>query len=55
MSAPDTNLERQSKNHRPALIGMGLVVVAILAFIMLAPIAPDNDAPDVATPAVATE
>ena len=26
MSAPDTNIEKQNKRHRPSLIGIGAVV-----------------------------
>ncbi|MEO0744197.1 MAG: hypothetical protein AAFU86_00990 [Pseudomonadota bacterium] len=34
MSAPNTNIERQKKRHRPALIGMA--VVAIFAALVFA-------------------
>ena len=34
MSAPDTDLEKQQRRHRPALAGMGLAV--ILAAVLLA-------------------
>ncbi|WP_299695117.1 hypothetical protein [uncultured Tateyamaria sp.] len=44
MSAPDTNIEKQHRRHYPALYGIGAVLVAVLAFIFLAPAAPDDDA-----------
>ncbi|WP_299374059.1 hypothetical protein [uncultured Tateyamaria sp.] len=53
MSAPDTNIEKQTRRHSPALLGIGTVVVAILAFILLAPLAPDDDATP--PPVAATE
>jgi hypothetical protein len=34
MSAPDTNIDKQKRRHRPALIGMG-VVLAFAAIISL--------------------
>lgn len=35
MSAPDTNLEKQKNRHRPALIGIAVVLVfAGLVFLM---------------------
>ncbi|CRL11484.1 hypothetical protein [Phaeobacter italicus] len=30
MSAPDTNVEREEKRHKPALLGIRGVVVAVL-------------------------
>ena len=44
MSAPDTNIEKQTRRHSPALWGIGIVLAAIIAFVFLAPLAPDNDA-----------
>lgn len=37
MSPPDTNIEKQERRHRPALLGIAisLAFVAILAFIFL--------------------
>lgn len=55
MSAPDTNLKTQMWYHRPPLIGMAAVVVAILAFVFLSQLSPDDDATPPATPIVATE
>lgn len=52
MTAPDTNVERQTRRHKPALLGIGAAVAAVLAFILLAQTAPDNDA---TTPTVTTD
>jgi hypothetical protein len=41
MSAPDTNIEKQEKQHKPALLGVkgaiifGVVITAILGFILI--------------------
>ncbi|WP_340243956.1 hypothetical protein [Sulfitobacter pontiacus] len=41
MSAPDTNIDKQEKQHKPALLGVkgamifGIVIVAILGFILI--------------------
>lgn len=34
MSAPDTNIKRQEKKHRPALYGIGAAVVVGLLMLM---------------------
>lgn len=44
MTAPDTNIEKQKSRHRPALVGIGAAVAAILVFVVLAQMAPDDDA-----------
>ncbi len=44
MTAPNTNIEKQTRRHRGPLIGMGLGIAAVLAFILAAQIAPDDDA-----------
>lgn len=44
MSAPDTNIEKQTRRHRPPLVGFAVVVVAVLAFVVLSQMAPENDA-----------
>ena len=54
MTAPDTNIEKQTRRHIPALMGIGTVVAAILAFILLAPLAPDDDATPEPVPATET-
>ncbi len=36
MSAPETNVERQTRRHRPALIGIGLAVAAAVIFAFVA-------------------
>ncbi|MFW8636807.1 hypothetical protein [Cribrihabitans pelagius] len=35
MSAPDTNVERQKKNHKPPLLGIGAVVIFALVLLGL--------------------
>ena len=41
MSAPDTNIDKQEKQHKPALLGVkgamifGIVITAILGFILI--------------------
>ena len=58
MSAPSTNIEKQSKRHRPAIWGM--IAVAIFAGVLflayLANLAADGNEPGVETtaPAAAT-
>jgi len=47
MSAPDTNIEKQQRRHFPVLMGIGAVLIAIVAFIFLAPAA-EEDAPQAA-------
>jgi len=49
MTAPDTNIERQVKRHYPALFGIAAVLVAIVGFVFLATLAPDDDATPPAT------
>lgn len=44
MSAPDTNIEKQKRRHFTPLAGMALVIGAIVAFIALSQMAPDDDA-----------
>lgn len=34
MSAPDTNIEREAKRHKPALGGIGAAIGAILALVV---------------------
>ena len=48
MSAPDTNLEKQTKRHSPALAGMGIAAAfaAILFAGFLLIVAERGDAPD---------
>ncbi len=48
MSAPDTNVEKQAKRHRPALFGLiGAVgLAAILFLVFLAWISLSGDAPE---------
>ena len=47
MSAPDTNVKRQARRHRPPLIGIALVVgfAAIAMFIWLAWEASEGNTP----------
>lgn len=41
MSAPDTNIEKQEKNHKPSLLGVkgamifGILAIGILAFVVV--------------------
>lgn len=53
MSAPDTNIEKQKNRHFPVLLGIGAVLVAVFAFIFLAPLAPDDDATNADVPITA--
>ena len=53
MSSPDTNIDVQTRRHRPALYGIGAVVAAILVFVLAAQLAPDDDAtPEAVVPVV---
>ncbi|MBO6885004.1 MAG: hypothetical protein JJ869_15705 [Marivita sp.] len=58
MSAPSTNIEKQSKRHRPALWGMiaAAIFAAILFFAYLANLAFEGNEPgqEDAAPAAAT-
>ena len=47
MSAPDTNIEKQTKRHRPALWAIGAVIVfgAIVFLSMVSTAVDDEDAP----------
>lgn len=35
MSPPDTNIEKQKKRHKPALIGIALILVFAAAIVLL--------------------
>jgi hypothetical protein len=46
MSAPDTNLERQKRRHRPVLIGFAVVgIFAALVFLLNTGSAIDGEGP----------
>ncbi|REC58602.1 hypothetical protein DRV84_03330 [Rhodosalinus sediminis] len=46
MSPPDTNVEKQKRRHRPALIGIGAVLVfALLVVFAFAVSTTDGDRP----------
>ncbi|RBI84531.1 hypothetical protein DRV85_11255 [Rhodosalinus halophilus] len=47
MSPPDTNLEREKRRHRPALIGIGAVLVfALIVVFALAVTVTDGERPE---------
>lgn len=47
MSPPDTNVEKQKRRHRPALIGIGAVLVfALLVVLALAVSTTDGERPE---------
>ena len=48
MSAPDTNIEKQTRRHKPVLIGVAAVVALVVVFIFAAQTAPDDDATAIA-------
>lgn len=59
MSAPDTNVERQEKQHRPSLIGIkgamifgALMLIVIMTFALMR--SADNGATAYEAPAAAT-
>jgi len=55
MSAPETNVEKQTKRHKPALIGLAIAIVvfALLAFGLAEWSQEAVDPSDTAAPAVA--
>ncbi|MEL7090579.1 MAG: hypothetical protein AAFN94_02475 [Pseudomonadota bacterium] len=55
MSAPDTNIEKEVRRHRPALYGIAAVTAAVLVFIVAAQTAPEDDAPVMATEVSASQ
>ena len=48
MTAPDTNIKKQVSRHKPALWAIAVACVAVILFLFLAPLAPDDDATQVA-------
>ena len=34
MSPPDTNLKKEERRHKPALLGIGVAVVAVVVFVI---------------------
>ncbi|MEO0390614.1 MAG: hypothetical protein AAF218_06690 [Pseudomonadota bacterium] len=44
MTAPDTNIDKQTKRHFPPLLGIALAVIAAVAFVMLVPLVSDEEA-----------
>lgn len=56
MSAPDTNIDKQEKQHKPALLGIrGAVVFGVLMVLLMLFFVIDNGREDVATDGVAIE
>lgn len=58
MSASDTNLNKQTRNHRPALIGIAVAVIAAGVFFVYWNVGGNSPAVDEATsaePAVETQ
>lgn len=52
MSAPDTNIDKQEKQHKPALIGIrGAAVFGVLMILAMLFFVIDNGRDDDATPA----
>ena len=47
MSPPDTNVEKQSRRHKPALIGIMVAAIAVVIFIIFTVFLPGEDAPNV--------
>lgn len=53
MSAPDTNVDKQTRRHKAPLVGMvlAIIVVGVLVFAFLGRSADDNVEPGSAAPA----
>jgi hypothetical protein len=57
MSAPDVNIEKQARRHRPALWAIAATVTVIIAFVIAAASMPEVDdaAPETVLPAAADQ
>lgn len=43
MTAPDTNVTKQARRHRPALYGIAVALLAAVAAFFLIPTVPEGD------------
>ncbi|MEM8825102.1 MAG: hypothetical protein AAGF30_15955 [Pseudomonadota bacterium] len=43
MTAPDTNVKKQARRHRPALYGITIAILAAVAVFFLASLIPEGD------------
>lgn len=48
MSPPDTNIPKQTRRHRPALLGMAAAVISVLLILLLIMYLAPDDSGDVA-------
>lgn len=57
MTAPDTNVERQARRHRPSLFGIFAALAAVAVIIVIAAIwpSPEEEISDPAPAAQATQ
>lgn len=56
MSAPDTNIDKQEKQHKPALLGIrGAMIFGVLMVLLLLFFVVDNGREDMATEDTAVE
>jgi len=56
MSAPDTNIDKQEKQHKPALLGIrGAMIFGVLMVLLLLFFVVDNGREDMATEGTAVE
>jgi hypothetical protein len=56
MSAPDTNIDKQEKQHKPALLGIrGAMIFGVLMVLLLLFFVVDNGREDMATEGAAVE